>query len=365
MIESNNRTNWWLLPFSWLYGIIVEFRNLLFDAEILKSETYPIPIINVGNITVGGTGKTPHVEYLIRLLSDHYKVAVLSRGYKRKSKGYLLANLSSTIQEIGDEPWQMKQKFPHIHVAVDANRRRGIQRLMEDEITKDVEVILLDDAFQHRYVKPGMNILLTDFHRMFTEDKLLPAGRLREHSEAKRRANMVIVSKCPQGMKPIEYRVLQRRLDLMPFQKLFFSALRYGYLRGLYNGQILDLDSLKEQEQNILLVSGIGNPQQLEHDLQRYTNRITSLSFPDHHYFSQKDIKKISATFKQLPEPKLIVTTEKDATRLLEMKGLSLQIEENLYVLPIEVEILKGNATTFNSQIEDYVQKNIRNSSLD
>lgn len=151
----------------------------------------------------------------------------------------------------------------------------------------------------------------------------------------------------------------------MPFQKLFFSALRYGYLRGLYNGQILDLDSLKEQEQNILLVSGIGNPQQLELDLQTYTNRITSLSFPDHHYFSQKDIKKISATFKQLPEPKLIVTTEKDATRLLEMKGLSLQIEENLYVLPIEVEILKGNATTFNSQIEDYVQKNIRNSSLD
>lgn len=365
MADSHIRTKWWLLPFSWLYGIIVEFRNLLFDMEILKSESYPIPLINVGNITVGGTGKTPHVEYLIRLLSENYKVAVLSRGYKRKSKGYLLAKLTSSIQKIGDEPWQMKQKFPHIHVAVDANRRRGIQRLIEDEETKDVEVILLDDAYQHRYVKPGLNILLTDYHRLFTEDTLLPAGRLREQPAGKRRANMVVVSKCPQGMKPIEYRVLQRRLDLMPFQKLFFSTLRYGYLKGLFNGQILDLDTLKEQKQNVLLVAGIGNPQQLEDDLRKYANHVSVLSFPDHHYFSTRDTKKIASEFEKLSEPKLIVTTEKDASRLLDLKGLSIQVENNLYVLPIKVEILKENATTFNSNIENYVRKNLRNSSMD
>lgn len=353
------------MPFSWLYGLAVEFRNLLFDMEILKSQSYPIPLINVGNITVGGTGKTPHVEYLIRLLSDKYKVAVLSRGYKRKSRGYILADTTSSMQEIGDEPWQMKQKFPHVHVAVDANRRRGIQRLLKDEKTKDVEVILLDDAYQHRYVKAGMNILLTDYHRMFTEDALLPAGRLREDPTGKSRAHMVVVSKCPQGMKPIEYRVLQRRLDLMPFQKLFFSTFKYGYLKGLFNGKVLELDSLKEEKQNVLLLTGIGTPQQMEQDLRKYTSQISVLSFPDHHYFSAKDAKTISAAFEEMPEPKIIITTEKDATRLLELNGLSSPVEENLYVLPIEVEILKENATTFNSNIENYVRKNLRNSSMD
>lgn len=365
MDSSSIRINRWLMPFSWLYGLAVEFRNLLFDMEVLKSESYPVPLINVGNITVGGTGKTPHVEYLIRLLSEQYKVAVLSRGYKRKSSGYILADATSSMEEIGDEPWQMKQKFPHVHVAVDANRRRGIQRLLEDEETKNVEVILLDDAFQHRYVKPGLNILLTDYHRMFTEDALLPAGRLREKPEGKSRAHMVVVSKCPQGMKPIEYRVLQRRLNLMPFQKLFFSTLRYGYLKGLFNGKILELDSLREQKQNVLLLTGIGNPKQMERDLRKYSSRITVLSFPDHHYFSQKDATSISTAFEQLKEPRIIVTTEKDATRLLELKGLSPQAEESLYVLPVEVEMLKEGATTFNANIENYVRENLRNSSVD
>ena len=227
------RINEWLSPLSWLYAIGVETRNALFDMGILPSRSYDIPIINIGNITVGGTGKTPHVEYLVQLLSRDYKVAVLSRGYKRRSKGYVLATPESRVEDIGDESWQMKHKFPNIYVAVDANRRRGIERLMHDDATRDVEVILLDDAFQHRYVKPGMNILLVDYHRMITDDRLLPAGRLRENVSAKRRANMVIVSKCPHDITPMGFRVIQSALQLQPFQQLYFSTLRYSDLRQM------------------------------------------------------------------------------------------------------------------------------------
>ena len=191
------KINEWLLPLSWLYGVGSDFRNMLFNTGILSSKTYDIPVISVGNITAGGTGKTPHIEYLIRLLSKDHKVAVLSRGYKRRSSGYVLAQPDTPMEKIGDEPWQIKEKFPEVYVAVDANRRHGIERLMSDERTRDVQVILLDDAYQHRYVTPGINILLIDYHRMITEDQLLPAGRLRERVSNKIRANMVIVTKCP------------------------------------------------------------------------------------------------------------------------------------------------------------------------
>ena len=193
------KINEWLLPLSWLYGIGIRFRNFLFDVGILKSQDYKVPIISVGNITVGGTGKTPHVEYLVKLLKDQFNVAVLSRGYKRKSRGYVLADKDTPMQQIGDEPYQMKQKFPGITVAVDKNRRRGIAQLTEDD---KVDVILLDDAFQHRYVKPGVNILLVDYHRLIIYDKLLPAGRLREPLPGKNRADIVIVTKCPTASSP-------------------------------------------------------------------------------------------------------------------------------------------------------------------
>lgn len=183
------KTNEWLQPFSWIYGLGVMLRNELFEMGLLKSQSFGIPVISVGNITVGGSGKTPHVEYLIRLLQDKIKVAVLSRGYKRKSKGYQLANKTSTLTDIGDEPFQMQQKFPNIYVAVDKNRCRGITRLTTDSETKDVDVILLDDAYQHRYVKPGINILLVDYHRLIIYDKILPVGRLREPVSGKSRAN--------------------------------------------------------------------------------------------------------------------------------------------------------------------------------
>jgi len=211
----------WLLPLSWLYGLGVGFRNWLFDLGLLKQRSFAIPVIAVGNITVGGSGKTPHVEYLIRLLKDVVRVGVLSRGYKRKSKGYVLADDNTTAREIGDEPYQMKQKFPDVYVAVDKNRCQGVDRLTHDEETHDVDVILLDDAYQHRYIKPGINILLVDYHRLIIYDKLLPAGRLRESLNGKGRADIVIITKCPKDLKPMEFRVLTKAMNLYPYQELY------------------------------------------------------------------------------------------------------------------------------------------------
>ncbi len=353
------KINEWLLPFSWLYSLIVRVRNFLFDIEILKSESFAIPIINVGNITVGGTGKTPHVEYLIRLLSPKYKVGVLSRGYRRKSNGYRLATVKSSVEEIGDEPWQMKHKFPHIHVAVDGNRRRGIRHLMNDPASCNVEVILLDDAYQHRYVRPGMNILLVDCHRIITDDALLPAGRLRERASAKSRADVVIVTKCPHNTTPIGFRVVHSSLQLQPFQKLFFSTLKYGALRRLYGGGTMPIDALRTM--HVLMLSGIGSPMQMEQDLRRYTSHITPLTFGDHHYFTATDGKTISSALKALPRPSVIVTTEKDATRLLLNNFLDKKTKNRIYVLPVEVSIMKDRQHAFNTEILNYVQSNKRN----
>ena len=354
------RTNEWLTPLSWLYGMGVALRNALFDMDVLESRSYKIPVICVGNLTVGGTGKTPHTEYLLRLLSPRYKVAVLSRGYKRKTSGYILATEESTVEEIGDEPWQMKQKFPDIYVAVDKNRREGIERLCDDPETCDVEVILLDDAFQHRYVKPGLSILLVDYHRMVTDDRLLPAGRLREPMEAMNRANIVVVTKCPHEIKPMDYRVIQKALGLKPYQKLFFSTFRYGKLWGLFHDKERKLSSLAPEE-SVLLLTGIASPEQLHLDLRRHTQRITTLSYPDHHNFTPYDIRHINHVFASLPSPRIIITTEKDATRLLYMQGLSREVKESLYILPIRVDFLRDEQDMFNEKISGYVLKNSRN----
>ena len=354
------RTNEWLTPLSWLYGMGVALRNALFDMDVLESRSYKIPVICVGNLTVGGTGKTPHTEYLLRLLSPRYKVAVLSRGYKRKTSGYILATEESTVEEIGDEPWQMKQKFPDIYVAVDKNRREGIERLCDDPETCDVEVILLDDAFQHRYVKPGLSILLIDYHRMVTDDRLLPVGRLREPMESMNRANIVVVTKCPHDIKPMDYRVIQKALGLKPYQDLFFSTFRYGKLWGLFHDKERKLSSLAPEE-SVRLLTGIASPEQLHLDLRRHTQRITSLSYPDHHNFTPYDIRHINHVFASLPSPRIIITTEKDATRLLYMQGLSREVKESLYILPIRVDFLRDEQDMFNEKISGYVLKNSRN----
>ena len=356
------KINDWLLPFSWIYGSIVRFRNWLFDIGLKKSKSFSIPIISVGNITVGGSGKTPHVEYLIRLLHDKAKIAVLSRGYKRKSHGYILANESTTMPEIGDEPFQMHEKFSDIYVAVDAKRARGIENLQNDEATKDVDVVLLDDAFQHRYVKPGINILLVDYHRLIIYDKMLPAGRLREPLSGKNRADIVIITKCPKDLKPMEFRVLTKAMDLYPFQKLYFTSIDYDTPKGVFEEKQIELDKLHDY--HVLLLTGIASPKQMEHDLKPMTKDITNLSFGDHHSFKGKDIDRINDTFESMPEPRIIITTEKDAVRLRETDGLYEKVKSNMYELPIKVSFMLDQQDNFNEKIISYVRKNSRNSIL-
>ena len=353
------KINRWLLPLSWLYGFIVSLRNELFNLGILKERTFKIPIISVGNITVGGSGKTPHVEYLIRLLHNDVKVGVLSRGYKRKSHGYILANDSSTMRDLGDEPFQMKQKFPNIYVAVDKNRCNGIEHLTQDQKSSDVDVILLDDAFQHRYVKPGLNILLVDYHRLIIYDRLLPAGRLREHLSGKQRADIVIITKCPKDLKPMEFRILTKAMDLFPYQKLFFSTIDYDVPYALFSDANTSLS-----KQNILLLTGIASPEQMENDMKNKCRSVTSLAFDDHHLFTLKDAERINDAFAALPSPKIILTTEKDSTRLYHLEGLSTEARDALFVLPIKIKFLLNQGENFNNKIINYVRKNSRNSIL-
>ena len=352
-----------LLPLSWFYGIGVGFRNFLFETNILKSRSFSTPVISVGNITVGGTGKTPHVEYLVRLLKDKAHVAVLSRGYKRKSSGFLLATPETTMKDIGDEPYQMKQKFPDIDVAVDKKRTRGIDRLIK---TRDVDVILLDDAFQHRYVKPGINILLVDHHRLIIYDELLPAGRLRESVDGKNRADIVIVTKCPKTLNPMEFRVLTKQMNLYPYQQLYFTTVDYDPLFPVFEGkQSKLLDSLEDLAgNNILLLTGIASPGQMKADLKPYAASLRPLTFSDHHYFKAKDVRRINEIFSNMPSPKLIVTTEKDATRLKAVNGFSEEVRNSLYALPIKVSFMQDGEEQFDERILGYIQKNSRNSIL-
>ena len=354
-----------LLPLSFLYGMGVRFRNMLFDTGILESRSFPIPVISVGNITVGGAGKTPHVEYLIRLLCETKRVSVLSRGYKRRTKGYLLASSSSTSLELGDEPYQMYLKYGRqVHVAVSANRCEGIERLCSDPETKDTDVILLDDAFQHRYVKPGVNILLVDYHRLIVYDKLLPAGRLREPKDGKRRADIVIVTKCPPDLRPMDFRVITKALNLYPYQKLFFTTIEYGDLIPLFsNSRSLALSEITS-DYEVLVLSGIASPQHLLYDIQKHTDNVIPMTFRDHHLFTPKDIARINNTFDSLSSKRIIITTEKDAARLVGLDGLSDDVRNHIYALPIKTTFLLEQQEQFDEFILSYVLKNSKDSIL-
>lgn len=365
MNRSLIKINKWLYPVSWIYGAGVWLRNKLFDWGFFQEQSFDLPVICVGNITVGGTGKTPHTEYLIKLLHQNFQVAVLSRGYKRKSKGYILADSDSSVREIGDEPFQMKQKFPDVHVAVDSNRCNGIEQLLSQSTTPGTDLILLDDAFQHRYVKAGLNILLVDYHRMITEDTLLPAGRMREPEAGKYRAQMVIITKCPKDMSPIDFRVITKQMDLYAFQQLYFTTLKYGKLRPLFNGgKEYPLQNIHPAV-HILLVTGIATPERLIEDVSAVNQHLHPLSFSDHHDFTQADMSEIEQQFKRLPKDKrMIITTEKDAVRMISHPRLPESIKPYIYVLPVEIEFLQDQQDMFNQNVMDYVRKNSRNSSL-
>lgn len=353
----------WLRPLSFLYRIGIGIRNQLFELKILKTRSFTTPVISVGNITVGGTGKTPHVEYLVRLLSKYVNVAVLSRGYKRKTKGYILADETSTMRSIGDEPYQMKLKFPDINIAVDANRCEGIDHIMNDEKTKDTDVIILDDAFQHRYVKPGINILLVDYHRLIIYDELLPAGSLREPIESKSRADIVIITKCPDTLNPIDFRVLTKAMKLYAYQSLFFTSLKYDKPYPLFpEGKLPEIEPINI---DVLLLTGIAGPSQMIDDLRPKVHTLTPMTYPDHHAFRRKDIERINNAFSAMEgNNKVIVTTEKDAARLRNAEGLSEEVREHLVVLPVEIKFMLDGQELFNNKIISYVQKNSRNSIL-
>lgn len=360
MTQQSQHINKWLLPLSWLYGIVVFIRNRCFKLGILKQEKYDIPIICVGNITVGGTGKTPHTEYLVSLLKEQFRVAVLSRGYKRKTKGFVLAAETSTSKEIGDEPLQIKLKYPHIIVAVDTNRRRGIEKLLALPKENRPQVILLDDAYQHRHVIPSFSILLTNYNRPMYDDRLLPAGRLREPAYYAEQANIIITTKCPQTIKPIKQRIIHHELKPYAYQSLFFTTFKYGKLTSVFSQEErIEISQIKKQ--NALLILGIANPDDVIKEIRTYTKEITSLAYPDHYNFKKGDVRDIESKFKELNNP-IVITTEKDAARLREL-NLSEELKNNLYYLPIEVSFVGDDAQEkFDTQILEHVRENTKNS---
>ena len=332
-----------LFPFSILYGFITSVRNFLFDTQILKSYFFNLPIIAVGNLSVGGTGKTPQIEYLIRLLSDKYKVATLSRGYKRQSEGFVLANENSDAMQLGDEPFQFYQKFRNILVAVDANRKNGIEQLLSNSNVP--EVILLDDAFQHRKVKAGFYILLTSYGDLYCDDFMLPTGNLRESRSGVQRANVVIVTKCPSDLSLDTQNEIKKQLGLSSNQSLFFTFIAYDEV--VYSEkEILKVAEIKAVEK--ILLAGIAKPESFFAHLKQENDEC--LTFPDHHHFSESELLEI----KKKAKNKIIVTTEKDFVRL---KGSVLS--EQLYFLPIKSSFL-SDEDSFNENIFNYVRQSLK-----
>lgn len=361
MKKSELRIRPWLLPFAWLYGIGANIRNWLFETGKLKEKAYNVPVICVGNLTVGGTGKTPHTEYLVQLLKDRFQVAVLSRGYKRNSNGFIESNEYTTVKTIGDEPWQMKKKFPEVTVAVDKDRCHGIEKLLRKERKPDV--FILDDAFQHRYVKAGENILLIDYNRMILKDKLLPAGSLREPIGAKDRATTVIITKCPKNLSPMDYRIITKDLNLYAYQKLFFTTLTYRDLYSITQPQAKYEFNCLRKDVHIIAIAGIASPQPFFNHLSERSKNIHKFTFDDHHTFTSNDLKKINQAFMKLPEGKrIVITTEKDAARLLHCtQFLKYPFAQYTFAQPIEVEFLQDKQDEFNEIIINYVTKDYRN----
>lgn len=350
----------WLYPLSWIYGLGVDLRNWLFHIGVLKSKSYPVPVICVGNITAGGTGKTPHIEYLVELLKDRYSIAVLSRGYKRKTKGFVLADDRVSAADIGDEPFQIKNKYPDVTVAVDENRCEGIERLLAMEHRPDV--ILLDDAYQHLYVKAGLNILLVNNNRIITEDALLPAGLLREPVAGRLRAHVVVLTKCPADMSPIDYRIRSRQMNLFPYQQLFFSTFRYKDMYCLSDkDKKMSIYGIKAGD-SVLLLSGVADNSQLAKVFGKTKANVKTLFYPDHHGYAREDLSRIEKEFNQLPSGnRYVVTTEKDTSKLVMFKDWVSRFGGNVYVLPVQVEFLLNNKEKFDKYILDYVGENKRN----
>jgi tetraacyldisaccharide 4'-kinase len=337
-----------LLPFALVFWVVVYIRNWMYDRNLLRSTTFGLPLICVGNLSVGGTGKSPMVEFLVLRLKGHFKIATLSRGYKRKTRGYALAGGSTTAIDIGDEPMQFHRKFPDVPVAVGEERIVAIPQLLHDR--PETEVIVLDDAFQHRSIRAGMNILLTDYNNLFTRDFFLPTGDLRDTRSSYKRAQVIIVTKCPPNLELEERQSLLKEIDPLPHQKVFFTFIAYGTPYHITRGDLRPLDEQTE----VLLVTGIANPRPLKLYLEERSQSYSLMSFSDHHIFSIDDWKEINRRFNAMNmERKMILTTEKDAMRLLkfgqEIDGMP------FYVVPIEHKFLFQEEQVFINEMIAYV----------
>ncbi len=343
-----------LFPVSILYGIVTSIRNLCFDLKILPGTRYKTPVISVGNLCAGGAGKTPQVEYLIKLLlKNNLKVAMLSRGYKRKTKGFLQAGPMTSIEELGDEAWQVNSKFDKLIVAVDEKRTRGISTLQE--MHADIDVILLDDAFQHRFVKPGLSILLTDFHHLFIKDFMLPSGRLREPAWNYKRADIIIVTKTDRVLSPIIQRSLNEEIRPKPYQELYFSYIKHESFISLTGEKNLGNNT---SFSTILLVAGIVNPYPLEFYLKNYCTHLYTLYFKDHHWYTPKDGQIIRDYFQNtVARNKIIVTTEKDAARMRKSDIFEFIKDLPVYYIPINTIIHEPGKSLFDKKILDYVKR--------
>ncbi|RKT00070.1 tetraacyldisaccharide 4'-kinase [Flavobacterium sp. 123] len=331
-----------LFPFAILYGLVTSIRNFLFDIGILKSYSFDLPIIAVGNLSVGGTGKTPQIEYLIRLLSGKYKIATLSRGYKRQSEGFVLADSTSNAMVLGDEPFQFYQKFPGIQVAVDADRKNGIEHLLSQK--EKPEIILLDDAFQHRKVKAGFYILLTSYGDLYSDDYILPTGNLRESRTGAKRANVVVVTKCPANLSLDEQNEIKAKLKLTPSQELYFSFIDYD--DSIFSeDKTMKVEEIRNNDK--LLLAGIAKPEPFFEFLKSEVNNQEILTYPDHYHFTEKDILEI----KEKAKHKIIITTEKDYVRLKDSV-----LAAQLYYLPIRSSFVSGG-NSFDESIQNFVER--------
>ena len=334
-----------LTPLSWLYGFGVALRNKLFDWGLLREVSFDVPVVGIGNITIGGTGKTPHVEYVLECLRYQRNVAVLSRGYKRKTKGFILASAKSTPDSIGDEPLQIFEKFgSNVKVAVCESRVKGIRELIR-EFPK-LDLIVLDDSFQHRYVKPKVNIMLMDYAHPVYTDNILPLGRMRESASAVERADMVITSKCPPNISALDMRIVSKHLDLKPYQKLYFSTFDYGGLIPVFPDDCpyRALISNFKSDDIVILLTGVANPRPFVNHFRQYPFKKRVLHFPDHHDFKKSDFEEIQSKYNTSKgRRKLIITTEKDAVRLCHNPYFPHDLKPFVFYIPIGVRMLETN----------------------
>ncbi len=349
-----------LWPFSLLFRMVTGMRNFLYDKGIIPSEEFGIPVICIGNITVGGTGKTPHAEYIISLLGREFRTALLSRGYMRKTSGFRYVTPSSGAADSGDEALQISRKFPGTIVAVDSDRIKGIKTILRDY--PDTDVIILDDGFQHRRLRPGLSILLTDYSRLMTRDSLLPYGRLREQASQRKRAGTIIVTKTPADISESERIAISNELRTAKDQKIFFSTISYGTLQPVFEEYAHPMDLPAEKERNeraAVVLTGIASPGPLINYLGKYFAEIRHLRFPDHHSFTRRDLEKISKAFESVSlSSKIIITTEKDAVRLREISYIDDSLKKTLYFIPAGVNFLNDNKCEFDKVIIEYARKN-------